>query len=453
MATEKFSTYSGLPEEEKPKYKSLNEEGDFVERSSVEDPEVAHRLAHLENEAFGVLETSVSQRDISNTEIIERLGDKKLPYNERNRLQEMLFESADLARLKGNAIDSELAEVLKKSYTRLRYSKILREKVIEGISVGDTDAIGEILKDDKMAADFRLLGKLTNDEERGKAFAVCKERLDSSCSIIDKVEDIDQALAMYSEALKLVDPKSYSDTYVIESTGKQLANKLFDADATRRIVELVNTEIFSLPQCKDFLHRFGSEPEVIMELIINAKKVEDVYYALKFVTNPELLTQLAEDTTRLTSLTDEQRGSVAGYSKEIADAIAKEPEIITLSGFKEDKDPEFGDAKEPQNKFVVGIHRGQYVIAWSNMEESEYHRNIFEKIGFGLDVKSGGYIGIGESEGKKQIRMVRSSSDYGCYSRELLEHYRAAIEKSLKEVLGDEPFELVIKISSDYDNS
>lgn len=450
MTQERPKTYSELQEAEKDKYKRLNEQGDFVEQSAVENPGVAHRIAHYENEAFGDLETSITQRGISVQELIEKLSGKRLPYDERSELQEMLFESADLQRLKGDPIDDKIAEALEKSYTSFRYSKVLEEKLVEGVGVGDTSVIGELLKDQKFGADYQIIYKLTTDDQRKEAFTICKERLKSACAIIDKVEDTDLALAMYTEVLTLVNPKSYSDESAVESSGARLANKLFEAGATERLVDLVKSETLQLSHCRNFIHRLDDVPQTIVNLTINARKAEDIYDALKFVTDQKLLSQLGNDVKRFTNLADRQRSAVGEYCMNIAKALTEDPKVIALSELNEDEEADYSDERQPKNKFVVGISRGKYVIAWSNMDVAEYHRNIFEQIGH-AEAKSGGYIGMREEDGKTIIRMVRSSGDYKYYSRTLLEHYRNAIEESLKEVFGERPFELIIKTSADYE--
>lgn len=123
-----------------------------------------------------------------------------------------------------------------------------------------------------------------------------------------------------------------------------------------------------------------------------------------------------------------------------------------MSELKKDEfDNDFGK-KVAKNKFVVGLSRqtGKFVIAFSNMDANEYHRNIFERIPR-VTAASGGYIGLDEEGGKKKVRFVRSSSDYGFYSKEVLEQYRPFIEKKLQEVLQSQDVELSIAESSNYE--
>lgn len=449
MKMEGFKTYAELSQEEKPKFKPINEKGDFVEKTAIENQEVAHRIAVLENEAFGELEERVAKSKPSIKTVLKKLGDNKLKYDEKSKLQDLLFQNADLQRLKGNPIDEQIEEVLKKTYTSIKYSEILSKKLIDGVVKGDAEVVGELLKDDKLDSEWQLMYKLTDDEQRYKAFELCKERIKGACAVIEKVENVDLALRMYQEIVPLADKKSYSDNSDLESAGRRLANKLHEGGAKEQLSNLVKEGTFKLSYFKDFLHTFGSEPEIIMDLVKKSDNVDDISYALKFVADPELLDRLKSDTDSFGKLEEKDKDKVLQYLENISEAVKNPAETIAFSELKEDKYDMNARMEMPRNKFVVGIRGGKYIIAWGNMDTHEYHRNMFESIG-GVGAKSGGYVGVVEEGGKLIITMRRKSSDYGFYSKELLDRNREVLEKVLQGAIGEKEFELVIKESTEY---
>lgn len=452
MGSENLRTYGELPEEDKNKFKQVDKEGGFVGKEAVEDREVAHRIALLENDAFGELEENIERNGLSVSEIIEKLGAKELKYDEKRELQDLLFQNADLARLKGSPIDDKLEEILKKSYATLSYSKTLTKKIVDGIEKGDVDVIGEALKDEKITSNWELIYKLTDDDQRHKTFTICKERIHSACSIIDKVEDSDLAVKMYSETLRIADKESYSDASDLKSSGRKLAEKLFDGGKTEQLVDLVEDGVLTLYHCEKIIHQFGDEQKTIVDFIKNSDDIKAIRHAMKFITDKQLLSELETSSDNLVKLNEKERTEVAEFAGGVVRALDIEPEIIVLSELKKDEfDRDFGK-KVAKNKFVVGIDRrtGKYVLAASNMGATEYHRDIFEKISPTI-AKSGGYIGVEEEDGKAKVRIVRSSGDYGFYSKELLEHYRPFIVNKLQDVLRSENIDLSISESSDYE--
>jgi len=452
MSLEKTPRFSDLNKAEKGHNKPINSDGAYVAETAIEDPLVAHRIALLENEAFEELEAKTSQNQISIDEILGRLADKNLKYDEKSELTDMLFQRADLERLRGNSVDDELVESLKKTYTSLVYSKILTTKLTKGIAQGDTAVIGEVLKDGKFYANWEVFSKLSTDEERRAAFLICKERARSACDIIKQVKDIDMALTMYDEVLQSSDKESYSDKSVLDSTGCILAEKLFSAGKTEKLVDLLRTDTFKLAYYKDFMNLLGAQQVVIIEMVKQSSDANDIIFALKFVTEPGLLRQLAESAGELNKLDEESLNKVLAQAEKIEKAVAGRPTISILSTLKADiPDDDDDDEKTmvPKNKFVVGIKDGKYIIAMSSVDAHEYHRNIFDSLG-GTVVRSGGYLGFTEQNGKITVRMVRSSGDFGRYSQELLELYRNDIEEALRKTLETNELELIIKISSSY---
>ncbi|MSU45069.1 MAG: hypothetical protein EXS47_00330 [Candidatus Zambryskibacteria bacterium] len=446
MKIDNFRTYDELPEEERGKYKKISKKGDFVEVTAIENIEVAHRIANIENETFNTLNEMIRQSGISVEEIITKLENKNLPYDEKNRMRELLFQNADLQRMRGQPIDTRIEDILKKTYTNLSYSDLLKDRLKKEVEVGDAEVIGELLKDEKFRADWTILKKLTNDDERKLAFNICKERITSACSVIDVVQDIDLALEMYHETLAYADDESHSDRYNLESAGGKLANKLFNSGAIERLVDLVRSGTFKLSYCKDFIHKFGDKPDIIVEMVRNSSSFDDISHAIKFVVDSELITQLSKDSNGFKKLKPDEVERVSKYLEQVAAALNAEPEITTLADLIDDEPDQYHDLMQAKNKFVVGIQNGKYVIAWSNVKIHEYHKDIFARIGR-VDVKSGGYISLNKKDGKIAIRMEQSSGDFGVYSRELLEHYRTQIKKALTDALGTEEIELDIQVS------
>ena len=337
MKPEDVTNYHGLSEDVKDQYKPINAEGDFISESAIENTEVAHRIAILEHEAFGELEEGITNGGITVDEIVAKLADKHTVFDEQRKLKEMLFQHADLRRLKGAPIDDQLVDVLKKTYASLEYSKILTEKLTKGIEDGDVAVIGEMLKDEKFHASWAIFKKLSTDKERVAAFAVCKERIKSACLLINEVQDIEVALAMYIEALPLADEKSHSDKGNIESTGKNLAEKFFASGATEKLIELLKSGDFKLSYCKDFMNLLGDRQEVIIDMIKYSSNVKDICYALKFVTKPELLTRLGEGGENLMKLDSEKSDEVNAHAEKIAHALMNKPSIMILSELRSEE--------------------------------------------------------------------------------------------------------------------
>lgn len=446
MNRENATTFHELSEEEQARHKSINDRGDFVEKNAVEDLEVAHRIALLENEAFGELQESIQRSGITVEEIIAKLGGTKLGYDDRRKLQDLLFQHADLQRMRGHSIDSQIAEPLKTAHAHLAYSEIMTKKLCDGVTPGDVKVIGEILKDAKILYAWQVLGKLENDEQRSAAFAICKTRIDAACSLLGQVEDTDAALAMYTEVIGLASKESYSDTFNIENAGKRLSEKLFATGARHQLVDLIESGTFQISYYEKFLHLFGTDQQVILDMVKKSHSAEDDMVALKFVSDPELIAQLTADAETFPALAEEDRTRVAEYAHTVAQALNTEPEVYGLSELDVDARGDFGTAMEAKNKFVVGITSERYIIAWSNVKRREYHRQIFEDLP-PVSGKSGGYISMVEANGTVNIRMLRSSSDYGCYSREVLEHFRVPIEDALRRALEKKPFTLEIDTS------
>lgn len=450
MKLENIKKHEDLPEDIKDKYKSINEKGDFVEKGAIDNSETAHRRAVLENEAFGELVESVGASGLSVDEIVLQLDKKGLPYDEKNKLEDLLFQNADLQRLKGRPVDEHISEALKKLYTSTQYSEILSAKIVEGVESGDIEVIGEVLKDEKFKEGDSMLEKLENDEQRKQVFEICKQRISSACAIVLSVDDLDLAIDMYTEVLRISDKESYSDKSEIESTGRYIASKLFKADEKEKLLSLVGSGTLRLVYFKDFIHRLGTDQQYLIELLNNSSDVDDIYGFLRFVTDSTLLEKLYSDESSLSKFDDNNRKKAIEYIKIIVEALKNAPDIRILSELKNDEKAQYRDGKEAKNKFVVGVRGGKYVVAISNMDTYEYHKDIFQAIG-GAKSQSGGYLGIDKVEEKTLVRMVRSSGDFGFYSRELLEKYRDSIEEALKVSLGDQKFELVIKTSSDFE--
>lgn len=452
MGLENLRTYSQLPEEEKKNFKQVGKDGGFVRKEAVEDYEVAHRIALLENDAFGELEESIERSGLSVNEIIEKLGTEELKYDEKRKLLDLLFQNADLARLKGSPIDDKLGEILKKTYVTLSYSEVLTKKIVDGIEEGDVNALGEVLKDEKIKSNWKLMDKVLDDNQRQAVFAICKERISSACLIIATVDDLDLAVKMYSEALTLADKESYSDSSSLTSIGSQLVEKLFKGGRNQQLVELVGEGVLTLSHCEKIIHKLGNEQKTIINFIKNSDDIRTIRYALKFITDKQLLSELEEGSDSLVKLSNKERVEVAEFAGGVMRALDSEPEIIVLSELHKDEfDKDFGN-RVAKNKFVVGIDRrtGKYVLAASNVGANEYHRNIFQNISPTI-AQSGGYIGVEEESGKTKVRMVRSSGDYGFYSKELLEHYRPFIVTALQDVLRSQNVDLSISESSDYE--
>ena len=449
MEPKTFKSFDELPEEEKAGYRSLDDEGSFVKNTAIEDIESAHRLANLENEAFSELQTKVLECKMTVEEIIQKLGNKELKWDEKNALRELLFEYADLQRMKGAPIDAQLEKVLEKSYTRLQYSKILTDKYVNGLQTGEAEVIGELLKDEKMASAWQLIGKLASDEERLQAFSICKHRIKSACEVVDKVNNLDLSVKMFSEISSLCDRKSYSDNSSLTITGEHLAEKLFDKGNTALLIELVGSDVFDISYLRAFIHKFGADQKLILDLAKKSGNLEGIFFALKYVTQSELLPQSESDLALFAKLEEEQKDKLLEYSKDLVSALGQPADAVAMTKLNEDAEDQYARRKMAQNKFVVGIKGGRYIIAWSNVGIYKYHRDMFEAIR-GMKAKSGGYVGFEKKDGKNIIRVERSSTDFGYYSQELLEKNREILLEAFKSALGEGEVELEIKPSSQF---
>lgn len=450
-------SYQELPEEEKSNFKPINERGDFVTSTAEDNPEVAHRLALAENEAFGQLQENVSGFDLSTEEIINKLSDKSIGYDEKKQLQENLFQIADLARLKGEAIDDDLKEVLNKNYTSLSYSKLLSNVLVKSVEVGDIEVIGRLFLDEKIYDTYELRKKITNNDERQNVFEICKTRTKSACEIISQVDDLDLALQLYREAKKVADLKSYSAESDLKSTGQGLGQKLFEAGRIDELIDLVEQGVFEISFYKKFIHHLGEKPELLLDLAVRSRSVEDICYVLKFIADKILLEKLINTKGDVfINLPSDKIEKILEYCNRIIQALDNKPQVLALSELLPNRANQYSRQMEAVNKFVVGINEAnQYCIGFGNMDYKEYHRGLFESLNsrlnsHRLDFQSGGYLKLDEIDGKVILTMERNSGDYGFYSREVMEHFKQDLEKELQKNFPDKEIELKIDLSSGF---
>lgn len=430
--------------------KSKSNKDPLMRKARITDPEIAHRLALLENEAIQELGESIKQENISIEKILKEMKNDNLNNDERRELRDRLFQIADLKRLEGKPIDEHLAKVLKKSFTSLEYSKILTDKLIAQILPGDAAIVGEILRDGKMTSDREMLTKLRNDQERFQAFKICSNRIEAACLIIDKIENIDIALSMYAKELEIAEEEEHLGSNKLINTGEKLAYRLFQTGNTDELIKQIEAGTITLLHCKDFIHLYGSNPQMIVCLIKNSDNVADICYALKFIPDSQILNSLISEKNFFPKLNKNDTEEVNKCANEISNALGKKPAIFTLSNLKKDEYDKWAKKKLAQNKFIVGIKKGQYIIAWGNIDEHENHQDIFNELR-GVSIRSGGFIGFEEENDLTKVRMVRSSGNYYFYSKELLEKYRTDIEAALRKTLNGKDIKLDIALSSEFE--
>lgn len=422
--------------------------------SAIENPEIAKRIATAENDAFNALEENLRKSSTTQEAIIERLADKSISYDEKGRLQELLSQYIDLESLKGNGIDDSITEFLEKNYIGLYHSKLLEDKVVKNIEDGDAEALGHLLLDEKfLSGKFIFLKKLRNDEERQKAFSICKLRIEAGCAIIDAIDNIETAILFLTEINGYADSKAFSGTYSLESTGRRIAEKLCKAGRESELPGIVEKKILKLACIKQLLAGLGTKQELLAELAAKGDAIEAIADTLKYISDPELLKKLKEDTDAFASLEPEDKELAVSLCESIAEALRHDPEIVILSDLEPNGPGEYSKKPESKNKFIISLTRGnRYCIALGSVMMYKYHKDLCEAVSDrdlrGSALRSGGYVGLEKKKTGTVITIERDSGDFGHYSREVLERFRPALESALKKSLRNKKTAVVIKLST-----
>lgn len=461
-----YKSFQALPEDEKKNYKPTTEDG-FVRVSAVENIELTHQLAFIEDKAYKVLKQELAKEPILDyKELVDVLKDqssskpkKKIAYDEKSKIAEKLRQIADVKRLQGSYdIDTEVSEAMSAIYTKLTYSEAFNKTILQEIKDDDIEVISHYLLDKKITDHLGdLIKKLTSQESVIKVIELCQNDVSATCKLINKIDNLEVAISYYSKIITQ-ENLEYSEKIVLESTGKELIDKLIKTNKKDIIVSLVKEGVLKLSYCEKRMPVFEDNQEQLLEMIQYGDTIESVAQVLKFFANQEMVSQFVEklrqDKNFFKFLKESDREVAKLLCEKLNVALLKDPQVSILSDLTPNEFNQYSNQEEGTNKFVVSIDsNNQYVVAFDSMKVRKNHQDIFKAIswrGLSDNFKSGGYLSLVEKEGIITITMCQNSGDYGCYSQSLMEHFRSSLEQELKSKFKDREIKLVIEQSRGY---
>lgn len=433
-----------------------------IENSSLEvkeTNEVETRLAVIKEEAIKKVQESVSAQTIGVDELVKRLLEEntKIPYAERSVLVQNLLQVADAKRAIGESMDEEVIKVLEKVYEQLAYSKLFQEELSLLLkNVNDPDLIGTMLSDEKFTNTFTIASSLKTDEQRERAFAKCKQRVSVAAQLIQSSTDPVRALQLLREipGLSLMTPDKRS--IGLGMTPETIAQKLFKAEKIDVLIDAVKTGVIHLIEMKPVINRLQEQPNVLLALAKEGHDIKGVEYLLKFLADPDQIQVLIDQGAEVfPNLSSEDAEKALRFAQTVKEALSKEPNLIPLGSFIPDQPSEFDETEmEARNKFVVGIDSNHtYCIAWGNMNNYAYHKDLFQRTAGSvgkLEPCGGGFVSFTEESDKVHIKLQRNSGDFGFYSYKVLQRFQEKIVEAMKKSYPGKQIEFTLEPSKAY---
>lgn len=450
-----YKSYEALPEEEKQNFEAIEGGRGFVLKTIEKNPEVAHRLAIIEDRVINILRQEVEIGNLSFDGLLSqyRTAAEKYNYQEKRKVSELLKQISDYNILRGDDYDEMLREEFKKRYESLTYSEKTQGVLIEGIDQSDLDVGARLLTDEKFSLKTKLLEKIgDNDDSLKKLYGLTQENLNVVNLIVNASENPDTKVDILKDVFGFINKIQNGESkeeklkdYSFDSMRRHIAEVLVHKGEHSSVLRLIDEGYLEIRNLKGLFHEVDSD-QFLYDLASRSKDGNEVTYLFKFIADKGIFSRIIEDSGQsLAGLSEQEKQNKVALAKKFFGALSKSPEIHQV-----------GDLTE-SNKFVVGIPSKNDVLflAWSNTDEHKYHKDIFQSLSrssgqrFPDNLRSGGWIEVQRKEGNQfHIVFSRSSGDFGNYGHRVLSRFKENILKILQEKLGDQNVELEIEVSS-----
>lgn len=445
-----FRSFADLPEEKRGSFQELEGDG-FVRKESEHNPEIARRMGSVEDQIINTLKHELEAGGVSKEEALLRYNEagEKYDYKNQRLYGEVLKKYSDIEFLLSDKdYDEDTKQVFKKRYDPLGYSEKTQTTFIESVDSQDLEVISRLLTDRRFTKNGDLIKLLDSELSIETVFDYVKSKDFSVVALlIDKSKSKDFKIRAFREISEIINSldsaAKKSEEYRFNSMQANLAKYLILSNDHVDFFNLVESGLIKTESADSFLHEIESD-EVLYWLATKALNAKAVTRIFKFVADPEIFKKVVETQgVEFKNLEEQHKSNVIKIAEWYLSALNSEPQI-----FEADK---LGD----NNKFVIGIttnDESKYYISWSNTESHGYHKDIFEslqrklRVSIGNDFRSGGYVQLGQKDGKTIAFFNSSSGDFGNYSHKVLERFREKLKEALGNSLGAE-VEVVVEIS------
>lgn len=447
-----FKSFTDLSDEEKPNFQELGD-GGFVRKESEKNPEVAHRMGMVEDQIINTLKHELEAGGLSKDEALARYNEagEKHDYKNQSLYGDIIRKYSDIEFLSsGKDYDDATKQIFKKRYDPLTYSEKTQSSYLENIDKHDLEVISRLLLDKKFAKKGDLTKLLEDESSIETVFDYIKDKdISAVALLIDKSKDKDFKIKALKEISEIVSSLSSTEKrdaeYQLNSIRASLAEYLILSGNHTDFFSLVEDGLMKAESANSFLHKIESD-DVLYWLATRTASLQTVIRIFKFMADPANFAYIVETQATEFKNFDEQprnRPNILKMAEKYLKALNSDPQIFEAGRLSD------------RNKFVIGIttdNEGKYYISWSNTGSHGYHKNIFQslqrefRINIHDDFRSGGYIQLGEKDGKVVAIFDSSSGDFGNYSHKVLERFKAKLEESLRNSLGKE-VEVKIDIS------
>lgn len=449
-----YKSFEELPDEHKPQFEAIESGKGFVLKSVEKNPEIAHRLAIAEDQAINTLKQEIKIHNLSLEDLLSqyRVAAEKYNYQDKRKTSELLKQISDYNILRGGDYDEHLKEEFKKRYESLTYSEKTQGVLMENLEHSDLEVTAKLLLDEKFSLKTKLLKKNGDSDDTLRRLyeltsgdlGVAKLLVETSKNPSLKIEILKGVSESVNKIQDEEQRKEKLKNYSFDSIKRDVAETLVRNANYTGVLQLIDEGFLEPGNLRGLFHEIESD-QFLHDLASRSKNKKEITYLFKFIADKEIFSEIVDkNELSFAKLSDSEKQEIVGLAKRLSGVFGNKPEIYQA-----------GDLQE-SNKFVVGIpdDEDKLFIAWSNTDQHEYHKEIFQTLAwqagkkFPEHLRSGGWIKLRKETGNQvTIIFSRSSGDFGNYSHRVLEKFREDILKTLHEKLGVEDIKLEIEVS------
>ena len=235
------------------------------------------------------------------------------------------------------------------------------------------------------------------------------------------------------------DPENHATDGHNEIGESGLVKDLVESNQLEYLYGLVLTDQINPGYIKEHYSEVGDDYLIpFLKLETDTSNIES---GLRYIDDPRVLRQLAEEASSFTRLSEESASEFAYEANQLATAIESEPILAEVAPLNEGE----------ENKFVVAVDTSsgepKIVIAWSNTKDYFRHKEILSqycqqndtpRISIDNSLVSGGHLAVQTANGNTQVTFSSASGDYGRYNPQLLQRYSQKIGAALAKSLDAE---------------
>ena len=446
-----FKSFTDLPDEEKPNFQELGD-GGFVRQEVEKNSEVAYRMGMAEDQIINTLRHELEAGDVSKDEALTRYQEagEKYDYKNQRLYGEILRKYSDIEfLLSGKDHDEATKQAFKKRFDSLGYSEDTQSSFLENLDPQDLEVVSRLLLDKRFTRNGELVKLLESEKSIEAVFDYVKDKdISVVALLIDKSKDKGFKIRALREISEIVNSLSSSEKrdveYHLNLIQANLAKYLILSGNHTDLFDLIENGLIKAESANGFLHEIGSD-DVLYQLAVKTSNIQTVIRIFKFTADPAIFTKIVEtQAAEFKNLDESHKAEVLKMAEKYLNALNSDPQVFEADRLLSDR-----------NKFVIGLattNEGKYYISWSNTGSHEYHKDIFKSLQreFGInisnDFRSGGYVQLGQKEGKAVVIFDSSSGDFGNYSHKVLERFKSKLQEALRNSLGKE-VEIKIDIS------